>query len=134
MNLFFEQQRVGAQINIFFARDQAFHDLADLRMHERLAAGNRDHGRAAFVDCAETFFRGEIFFQDVGRVLNLAASGARQVAAEQRLQHEHQRILFASGELLLKNIARHGPHLRYGNGHSKLVTPVCLFYQGARLR
>ncbi len=57
MNLFFEQQGVGAEVNIFFARDQAFHNLTDLRMHERLAAGNGYHGRSAFVDCAKTFFR-----------------------------------------------------------------------------
>ena len=31
MNLLFQQQGVGAEIDIFLARDQAFDDLADLR-------------------------------------------------------------------------------------------------------
>jgi hypothetical protein len=63
MNLFFQQQGVGAEINIFLARDQAFHDLADLRVHERLAAGDGDHRCAAFVHGAETFFRVRSFFK-----------------------------------------------------------------------
>ena len=80
-------------------------------MHERLAAGDGDHGRAAFVDRAETFFRSEIVLQDVGGVLDLAASGAGQVAAEQGLEHEHERILLAPGELLAQDIGRNSPHL-----------------------
>ncbi len=77
--------------------DQAFDDLGNLGVHERFAAGDGDHGGSAFVDGAETFFRREIFFQDVGGVLDLAASGAGQVAAEQGLEHEHERVLLAPG-------------------------------------
>src|SRR4051794_32782201 len=40
IELLFQQQRVGAEINIFFALDQAGDDLTDLRMHKRLAARN----------------------------------------------------------------------------------------------
>ena len=57
IDLFFQQQRVGAEVNVFLARDQAFDDLVDLRMHQRLAAGDGDHGGAALVDGAETLFR-----------------------------------------------------------------------------
>ena len=53
MQLLLEQQRVGAQRDEFLAGDDAFDDLADLAMDQRLAAGNRDHGRAAFVDRVE---------------------------------------------------------------------------------
>ena len=111
MNLFFQQQGVGAEIDIFLARHQALDDLTDLRMHERLAAGDRHHGRSAFVNRAKTFFGRKIFLQNVRRVLNLAASGAGQVAAEQRLEHQHERILLAPGKLLPQHITRHSPHL-----------------------
>ena len=111
VDLFFQQQRVGAEINVFLAGDQAFDDLVDLRMHERFAAGDGDHGGAAFVDGAETLFRAQILLQDVGGVLDLAASGAGQVAAEQRLEHEHERVLLASGELLAEDVAGDRPHL-----------------------
>src|ERR1035438_4629422 len=64
-----------------------------------------------------TIFWGEVFFQDVGGVLDLAASGAGQIAAEQRLEHEHERIALASGQLLAQNVGGHCPHLGYGNCH-----------------
>ncbi len=97
IQLLFQQQGVGAEIDIFLACYQAFDNLGDLGMHERFAAGDGDHRRAAFVYGAKTFLRREIFFQDMGRVLDLAASGASQVAAEQGLEHEHERVLFAAG-------------------------------------
>src|ERR1700691_5623159 len=86
-------------------------------MHHRFAAGDRDHGRSALIDRFEAGFGREICLQDVGRVLNLAASGASQIAAEQRLEHEHERIALASGEFLAQNVRSHGPHLGYGNCH-----------------
>ena len=57
-------------------------------------------GRAALIDRPEALLGGQLALQDVGRVLDLAAAGAGQVAAEQRLQHQHQRILLPPGELL----------------------------------
>src|SRR6202035_967702 len=100
---------------------QAFDDLRNLRMHQRFAAGNADHGRAALIYRAETFFRAELLFEDVSGILDLAASGARKIAAEQRFQHQYQRIAPASGELLLQHVARDGPHLgyRYSQNASK---------------
>jgi hypothetical protein len=55
VDLLFEEQRVGAQINEFLARDDALDDLLDLTMKQRLAAGQHDDGRAAFVDRLEAF-------------------------------------------------------------------------------
>ena len=111
VQLFLEQQRVGAEVNVFLAGDQAFNNLVNLGMHERFAAGDRDHRGAAFVHRLETFFRSEVFFQDVGGVLDLSASGARQIAAEQRLEHEHERVALASGQLLPQDVGCHRPHL-----------------------
>ena len=95
-DLFLEQQRVGAEVDVFLARDQAFDDLVDLRMHQRFAAGDGDHGRAAFVDGFKTFFGRKVFLENVRRILDLAAARAGQVAAEQRLQHQDQRVALAS--------------------------------------
>ena len=67
--------------------------------------------RAALVDCGDALLDRQIFLQDLGRVLDLAATGARQVATEQGLEHEHERIAFAAGELLTKHIGRYCPHL-----------------------
>ena len=117
VQLFFQQQGVGAEINIFLARDQAFDNFVDLGMHQRLAAGDGDHGGAAFIHGFEAVFRGKIGFQDVGGILDLAASGAGQIAAEQRLEHEHERIALASGQFLAQDIGSHRPHLGYRNCH-----------------
>ena len=38
VQLFFQKQRIRAQINVLLARHQPFHDLGDLRMHQRFAA------------------------------------------------------------------------------------------------
>src|ERR1700693_4229637 len=111
MDFFFQQQRVGAEINVFLARDQTFNNLGDLGVHERFAAGDGDHGGSAFIDGAEALFWRKIFLQDVGGVLDLAASGAGQVAAEQRLEHEHKRVLLAPSELLPQDVGRYSPNL-----------------------
>ena len=83
VQLFFQQQRVGAEVDVLLARHQAFDDLVDLRVHQRLAAGDGDHGCAAFFDGVEALFGRQFILEDVGRVLDLAAAGAGQIAAEQ---------------------------------------------------
>ncbi len=115
--LLFEFKRVGTEINVLLARDQPVDDLDDLRMQQRLAAGNRDHRRAALFHCGKTLFGGELLFEDVGRILHLAASGAGQRAAEERLQHQRQGIALDARELLLQHIAGNRCHLRDRNSH-----------------
>ena len=117
INFLFQQQRVGAEIDVFLAGDQALDDLGDPGMHERLAAGDGNHGRATLIHSAEAFLGRELFLEDVGGILDLAASGASQVAAKQRLQHEHERILLAPRKFLAQYVRRDRPHLRHGYGH-----------------
>ena len=50
VKLLLEQKRVCAQRDKFLARHDTFHDLADIAVDQRLAAWNRNHGRAAFID------------------------------------------------------------------------------------
>src|SRR5665213_3453530 len=89
VDLLFHQQRVGAEVDELLARDDALDDLLDLAMEEGLAAGDRHDGRAAFVDRLEAFRDREALVQDLVGIVDLAAAGAGEVAAEQRLEHEH---------------------------------------------
>jgi len=50
-------------------------------------------------------------FQDMSRILDFAASRAGQIAAEERLQHQHERIAFAPRELLLQDVRCDRPRL-----------------------
>ena len=78
---------------------------------QRLAAGDGDHGRAALVDRAEALLGREVLLEHVRGILDLAAAGAGQVAAEQRLQHQHERVALAPLEALLQDVRRDRPHL-----------------------
>ena len=120
----FQLERVGAEVDVFLARDEAVDDLNNLRMQQRLAAGNGDHGRAAFFDRGEALLGRELLFENVRRILHLAATGAGQVAAEERLKHQHKRIALVAGEALLQHISGNRPHLRNRNSHT-WVNPPC---------
>src|SRR5229473_122232 len=104
IELLLQEQRVGAERDEFPLGHDAFDDLADLLVDERLAARDRDHGRAAFVDRVEAFLDRQPAIEDRIGIIDLAAAEAGEVAAEQRLQHQHQRIAFAPPELLLEDI------------------------------
>ena len=86
-------------------------DLTALLEEVGLAARNADNGRAALFHRAETLFGSQILFQHVRGVLNLPAAGASQIAAEQRLQHQDERVLFPPFYLLADHIGRDRPHL-----------------------
>src|ERR1039457_5649246 len=92
VDVFGEQNRVGAQIYKFFARNDAGDDLRHFPVNQRFPAGNGHHRRAAFVDRAQRIFDADALLQDFLRVIDLAASGTGQIVLEQRLQHEHQRV------------------------------------------
>src|SRR5205807_7523624 len=105
-------------VHILLALDQAGDNLMNLGMHQRLAARYCDHGRATFFHGAEAFLRREVLLQNVGWILDLATPRARQVAAEQWLQHQHQRIPLSSGKLLPDDVRGYRPHLRNWYRHS----------------
>src|SRR5947208_17041376 len=92
-------------------------------MHQRLATRDRNHRRATLVDRIEAFIRRELPLQDVRRILNLSATCARQIAAEERLEHQHQRILLAPSQLLPDHVRSHRPHLRDRYTHASDRSP-----------
>src|SRR5205823_818551 len=57
--------------------------------------------------------------QDARRVLDLPASGARQVAREQGLELDDQREPFASVQFLLEQVETHAGLLAERNGHQR---------------
>ena len=63
------------------------------------------HSSTALKHCSGVSSR----LQNMRRILDLAAARARQVAAKQRLQHQHQRIPLAPRQLLLQHVARYRP-------------------------
>ena len=111
VQLFLEQQRVGAHVNVLFTFNQSGNNFVNAGVHKRLAARDGYYRCAAFLHGLEAFFRRKLLFEDVGRVLDLATTCAGKVAAEQRLQHEDERIALASCEFLLYDVARYSPHL-----------------------
>ena len=106
-----EKERIRAEVDVLLAFDQLFDEFRYVGVEQRFSAWNRDHGSAAVIDRLQGVLETHIPLQDVGWILNLAASGTSQVATEQRLQHEYQRIVFLPRDLLLEHIARYGPHL-----------------------
>ncbi len=74
-------------------------------------------GRAALIHRFETFFGRKVFLENVGRILDLAAARAGQIAAEQRLEHQDQRVALAAFEALLEDVGCYGPHLRDWDWH-----------------
>ena len=111
MQLLFQQQRVGAERDELLARDDAFDDLADLLVDQRLAARDRHHRRAAFVDRVEAFLHRQPLVEDRVRIIDLAAADAGEIAAEQRLEHQHQRIALAPRQALLHDVGTDSRHL-----------------------
>src|SRR5262245_49076340 len=104
MQLLFQKQCVGAERDELLARNDALDDLADLLVDQRLAARDRDHWSAAFIDRVEALLDREAPVQDRIRIVDLAATKAGEIAAEQRLEHEHQRITLATRKPLLEQV------------------------------
>ena len=46
VDFFLEEEGVGAEIDVFFALDEAFDDFFDVGVEQRFAAGDGDHGGA----------------------------------------------------------------------------------------
>src|SRR5580704_11215239 len=80
-------------------------------MHQRLAARNRNHRRATLVYRPEALLGRQVLLEHVRRILNLAATGTRQVAANQRLP-------LPPLDSLLQDVSSRRPHLRNWYTHS----------------
>src|SRR5690606_16580790 len=80
------------------------HDLVDLRVHQRLAARDGHHRRAALLDGGDGLLDGHAPLQHVRGMLDLAAARAGEVAGEQRLEFEEQRELLPAAQLVPEDV------------------------------
>jgi hypothetical protein len=117
VDFFLEEEGVGAEVDVFFTLDEAFDDFFDVRVKQRFTAGDGDHGSAAFIDGFEALLGGELLFEDVGGVLDFAAAGTGEVAAEEGLEHEDEGVALDAAELLGEDVGGDGVHLRDGYWH-----------------
>ena len=69
-----QQLGVGAQVDELLALDQLVDDHVDLRVHQRLAAGDRDHRGAALLDRADGLLDRHALLEHVDRLLDLPAA------------------------------------------------------------
>src|SRR5918912_950573 len=104
IDLLLEQQRIRAEVDKLLAGKNAFDDLVDLAVQERLATRNDDDRRATFIDSVEAFGDAQALIEDRIGVVDLTATGTGQVAAEQRLQHQHERVAFHAAQMRALNI------------------------------
>src|SRR5581483_5727444 len=121
MQLLLQKKRVGAERYELLARNNPFDDLADLAMDQRFAARNGHHGGPALVDGVETFLDRQAPVEDRVRVIDLAAARAGKIAAEQRLEHQHERIPLAAHQLLLEQIGADPDFFMEGYDHDSFT-------------
>ncbi len=116
-----EQQGVGADGHEFAAPEGALDDLGQFLVEQRLAAGDHHDRRAAFLDRPETFVDRQALVQDLVGIIDLAAAGAGEIATEQGLEHENERIALAPRKMLADHIGADFRHLRNGIPTAALV-------------
>ena len=118
VHLLFQQQRVGADDDELLARDGALTICSISRCSSGSPPAITTTGRAALVDRLHAFGDRQALVQDLRRIVDLAAAGAGQVAAEQRLQHQHQRVALAPEQMLLHHIGADAERLVQRHGHA----------------
>src|SRR3984893_5925974 len=117
MEPFLQQQGVRAQVDELAPRNDAGSDRRDLLVQQGLSAGDGDDRLTERDDGLQAFVDRQALVQDLVGVIDLAAAGARQIAAEERLEHEHQRISFAPSQLLANDVGADARFLKKRNGH-----------------
>src|SRR5690606_7008245 len=124
----------GAEADELLALHQLLHDLADLLVEQRLAARDGDHRRPALLHGVDAFLHREPLVEDVVGVIDLAAAGAGEIAAEQRLEHEHQREPLVALDALLDEIGADTDLLDERNAHGWTLPRMRLRDQAAAER
>src|SRR5581483_8445703 len=124
VELFLQEDGVGAEIHVLLPLHQLRDQPVDLRVHQRLAARNAHDGRAALLDRSQALLDAQVLLEDRRRVLDLAAAGAGEIAPEERLEHQNERVALAPRQLLAEDVRRDRPHLRQRNAHVRRILPA----------
>src|SRR5262249_60036744 len=104
VELLLQKKGVGAQRDKFLTRHDAFDDGPNILMDQRFAAWDCHHWGAALVHRSEALLDRKPSIEDRIGIIDLATTGAREVAPEQRLEHDHQRIALAAKQPLLEQV------------------------------
>jgi hypothetical protein len=112
-----QQHGVGAQVDEALAGDQLGDHLADVGVEQRLTTGDRHDRSAALLDGPDRLLDGEALTQDLRRVLDLAAPGAGEVAGEQRLELDDERVLLAPADSVPEHVGADSERLASRYGH-----------------
>ena len=87
-------------------------------MEQRLTAGNRYDRCTAFIHCGKALLGREMRPQHLGGMLDLATASTGEVAAKERLEHEHEGIPCVATQSLHGNVTQDGHHLSDGHTHA----------------
>ena len=129
VQILLEKDGVRAEVDEPLPVHESLHDFSDFVVDQGFAARNGDDGGFAFFRGAEALLRRQPLVQDLLGILDLSASGAFQVAAEKRLQHENQGEALVAFDFLAKNIGTDLYGLMQGYRHA-----VNLDWKGGRFR
>ena len=94
-------------------------------MNEGFAAGDGYDRRAALVDGIHGLLNADALVEDIVRIVDLAATGAGQIASKQWLEHQHQGIALVTPQLLAQNVHPQADLLLQRNAHAGLLL-ACL--------
>src|SRR5436190_1580349 len=101
------EHAVGAEIDVFAAFEDAMHELADLRVDQRLAAADAHDGCAGFIDGVEALLDRQFLLDRALVFADAAAPGTREIAGVERLQHQYEWEARIALEFLLDHVACH---------------------------
>ena len=119
INFAFEEEGVGAEVDVFFAGDEAIDDFVDLGMDQGFPSRDRDHGGSALIRGVPALLGGESFIEDVIGILDFTATCAGKVTTEEGLKHEDKGITFVATDFLSENIRGNCPSLANRNWHRR---------------
>ena len=95
-------------------------------MEQGFASRNRNDRGRAFVHRRETLLRREMGAKNLAGMLDLPAAATGEIAAEERFEHQHERVPAVAPEPLHGDMPEHGDHLTNWNTHANgsLLLPL----------
>src|SRR5204863_9216572 len=93
-HLLAHEHGVGANVNDSLLREQSFHQCLDVRIDERFAAADGNHGSVALLCRSEAILQTHHIFERCGILSNPPTTCACEVACVQRLELKHRGEFF----------------------------------------
>ncbi len=102
-----EEHGVGAEVDVDLAADELGDHLVDVRVQQRLPACDRDHRGPALLHRPDHVLHRQALAQHLGRMLDLPAARTGQVAREQRLDLDDERVVMRPLQFVLQQVCTH---------------------------